>query len=125
MENHLRIATMKYINDLFRKFFCTQRQRQRQKKTQHVLYLRKASALRISNMILRGGQSAASAHQQQHQRISRICKISKISMISKKLESQKVIGATYISDVVFETALILLASEGLFLLFGTSLKGLG
>jgi len=55
-------------------------------------------------MILRGGvatKSAASAHQQQRQRISRICKISKISMISKKLESQKVIGATYISDVVF------------------------
>ena len=56
--------------------------RQRLKKTQHVLYFRKAGALRISNMILRGGvatksksqkvrKSAVSSHQQ-HQRISSI-----------------------------------------------------
>ena len=45
----------------------------------------------ISNMILRGV-------------VATISRISKISKISKKSESQKVIGATYISDVGFITS---------------------
>jgi len=76
-------------------------------------------------MILGGVVAIKSAVSQCMSSISRIRNISKISRISKKSQSQKVIGAAYISDVVFETALILLASEALFLLLGTSLIGLG
>ena len=64
MESHLKIATVKNQWNktfIFKKYFCRQWQRQRQmqrlEKTQHVLYFLKAHTLRISNMILRGGQS--------------------------------------------------------------------
>ena len=53
MEIHLEFKTVENQWNktfLFRKYFC--RQRQRLKKTQHVLYFWKAGASRISNMIL-------------------------------------------------------------------------
>ena len=53
MKTHLKILTMQWIKNYpFRKDFCRKRQRQKQrmKKTQHVLYFRKAEDANISNM---------------------------------------------------------------------------
>ena len=69
MENHLKIATMECNKtDLFIKELLQTKIEKR-----HVLYSRKTGALRISNMILRGGVAT----------ISRISKIAiKSSVIS-------------------------------------------
>ena len=68
--------SMKYNLSFRKKNFYRQSQWQRLKNTQHVHYLWKAGALRISNMILRGGVATKSAVSKQSPSSSQVVPLS-------------------------------------------------